>query len=92
VIFVVSVNAALNIIVIYVKWKNIIFDKMQLSRLKMTNLSRPLNWFGWSIETIAAVYETDMAAKEAELGLVNNECLWAAWRAEAEQNALDKAS
>jgi hypothetical protein len=55
-------------------------------------MTRQLNWFGWSIETIAAVYETDMAAKEAEQGLVNNEYIWAAWRAEAEQGKLDKES
>jgi hypothetical protein len=55
-------------------------------------MQRKLNWFGWSVETIAAVYETDMAAIEVEQGLTNHEYLWAAWRAEREQGQLDADS
>ncbi|MGS2592261.1 hypothetical protein [Streptomyces hebeiensis] len=51
---------------------------------------RKLNWFGWSIYTIAAVYETDMAAKELKQNLVNEEYLWSAYRAEAQEVEKDK--
>ena len=53
---------------------------------------RPLNWFGWSIETIAAVYESNMAAEEAHKGLVNNDYIWSAWRAEQREYLKDRQS
>ena len=52
---------------------------------------RPLNWFGWSIETRAAISDSYTAAKEAELGLVNNEYIWSAFRAEQIEQELDAA-
>jgi hypothetical protein len=53
-------------------------------------MPRPLNWFGWSIETIAAVYETDMAAKEAEQGIVSWDYFWAAANAELLEGGFDR--
>jgi hypothetical protein len=41
-----------------------------------------VNWFGWDIATIAATYESNMAAKEVEEGLIDNSYMWAAFRAE----------
>jgi len=55
---------------------------------------RPLNWYGWSIETIAAVYESDAAAREAQDN-PENESLqqyWvSAWQAEGRELELDRA-
>lgn len=62
---------------------------------KMTTGDRPLNWFGWSIETIAAVYESDAAAREAQTAWDNRSAqdYWqSAWRAEVIETQLDKAS
>lgn len=53
-------------------------------------MTRSLNWYGWSIHTIAAVYETDAAAEESEQGLVSQEYVWAAWSAEDQQARLDR--
>ena len=55
----------------------------------MSTPTRELNWFGWSVETIAAVYETDAAYEDFKRGEVDMEYVWAAWRAEADQNELD---
>lgn len=49
-----------------------------------------LNWYGWSTETIAAVYESDMAAKEAEQGLINKDYAWSAFRAEQIEQEMDE--
>lgn len=54
--------------------------------------SRRLNWYGWSIYTIAAVYETDAAAREYEEGLINVDYIWSAWAAEQKELELDNAS
>lgn len=70
----------------------------------MTNTTtehRELNWFGLSIETIAAQYETDHVL--AEWGAYNPNAgysfppkspmphyFWAAWAAELEQADLDR--
>lgn len=52
-------------------------------------VERPLNWFGWSIETIAAVYESNAAATEIE----DNPTYWeSAWRAEQIEVEKDKLS
>lgn len=56
----------------------------------MSGETRELNWFGWSLPTIAAVYETDAAVEENELGLVNLDYVWAAWSAESDHNAIDR--
>jgi hypothetical protein len=53
---------------------------------------RKLNWYGWSIYTIAAVYESDAAAHEVEDGLVNMGYLTAACFAEQKELELDIAS
>lgn len=53
-------------------------------------MTRELNWFGWSIETIAAVYETDAAACEWAAGEVSEEYLWAAWEAERLEGESDR--
>lgn len=45
-------------------------------------MKRELNWYGWSIYTIAAVYESDAAAHEVEQGLVNVDYMVAAFEAE----------
>jgi hypothetical protein len=55
-------------------------------------MPRKLNWFGWSIETIAAVYETDQAVREYQQGLVNSDYWVAAAYAEFKQAELDKES
>ena len=52
-------------------------------------MKRALNWFGWSIETIAAVYETDAAVKEMERGEVDINYVWAAARAESDSGWAD---
>lgn len=52
-------------------------------------MPRDKNWYGWSIETIAAVYESNMAAKEYEQNLVDLEYVWAAARAEEMENRID---
>lgn len=51
---------------------------------------RDLNWFGWSADTRAAVYETDAAAREYEQGLVNLDYVWTAWRAESQEDDKDR--
>ncbi len=48
-----------------------------------------LNWFGWSTETISAVYETDMACREWEQGLVNKAYFQTACDAELYELELD---
>lgn len=50
---------------------------------------RSLNWFGWSIHTIAAAYETDAATTESEQGLIDESYVWAAFAAEEQQRQLD---
>ena len=49
-----------------------------------------LNWFGWSTETIAAVYETNQAAVELAEDLVNEQYLMAAFNAERIEDEKDK--
>lgn len=46
---------------------------------------RPLNWHGWSVETIAAVYESDQAAIEG-----NPTYAEAAFRAEMAEAQIDQ--
>lgn len=53
-------------------------------------MDRELNWFGWSIDTIAAVYETDQAVRESESGQSGLDYVWAAHRAEEMQHSLDR--
>jgi hypothetical protein len=50
---------------------------------------RPLNWFGWSIETIAAVYESDAACVEFESGVGSESYIYSAFRAEEAERDLD---
>lgn len=62
----------------------------------MTKTSdRQLNWHGWSLATIAAVYESDAAAREAEADPKNAsaQAYWeSAWRAEEGELKLDGES
>lgn len=53
---------------------------------------RSLNWYGWSIYTLAAVYESDAAAHEYEKGLVNMGYFSAALKAELQELGLDNAT
>jgi hypothetical protein len=55
----------------------------------MPSESRTLNWAGHSIETIAAWYESDMAALERSQGLIHEDYIWSAWRAEVKEMGLD---
>lgn len=55
-----------------------------------TDPPRVPNWYGWSIYTIAAVYESDQAAREAQEGLVSMDYLSACVNAEMKQSDLDK--
>lgn len=55
--------------------------------------NRVRNWAGYSIETIAAIYESDAAAREAELAPDNPsaQAYWeSAWQAEDHQHGLDE--
>lgn len=52
-------------------------------------VERTLNWAGHSIETIAAMYETDKAAQEAEEGLINLQYVWSAAEAEGYERSVD---
>lgn len=52
--------------------------------------ARPLNWFGYSLETIAAMYETDAAVNESWDRIGSIEYSDAACRAEWLQLDLDK--
>jgi hypothetical protein len=52
---------------------------------------RPLNDCGFSVETIAAEYETDAALTEARNNM-SDPYFAAAWAAECEQRDLDRAT
>jgi hypothetical protein len=54
-----------------------------LSRMEICAMSE-VNWFGWDLPTIAAVYESNKAAKECVEGLVNIKYVNAAAQAEAD--------
>lgn len=54
-------------------------------------MTRRLNACGYSVETIAAEYETDAALQEAELD-PSDPYFLAAWAAEEEQRELDRRS
>lgn len=53
-------------------------------------MNRYLNWYGWSIYTIAAVYESDAAAREVEKGLVNIDYMIAAFNCEKQELERDE--
>lgn len=50
---------------------------------------RSLSWFGWSIETVAAMYETDSATRECEEGEVDINYVYAATLAEGAEHDKD---
>lgn len=54
--------------------------------------SRELNWAGNSIYTVAAIYETDAAAREFEEDLVSWRYMEAAWLAEQSEMLLDEVA
>lgn len=55
-----------------------------------SNPPRIPNWYGWSVYTIAAVYESDQAAREVQEGLTSwaylEACIWV----EMQESDLDK--
>lgn len=53
-------------------------------------MTRQLNWYGWSIHTIAAVYESDAAAHEVMKGLTNKSYLIAAFNCEKQELERDE--
>lgn len=54
-------------------------------------MERELNWHGWSIETFAAVYETDSATEELERGEVDQNYWQAACAVEFAEVEIDRS-